>query len=363
MQAGEQARRGTARRTPQGINLKVVPWLCAYMKILVSWLPLHKISHPVPNPAPYSHSNVFVGSDSQSSLMALAASSHRDYHHSCTGYTWSHMYEKYLDVANEHTIHFHLQWIPSHVGIEPNEQIDDIVGHYSNDFAHTTMQQEQPIELKAIKSSVKHWLRMKWIADNIRARSGSRYEVCGLTRSKLSRHRSTPKALQMLFSWWWVGKVESCGVYPRRMKWLYDPRCRFCGCPCETTVHLLNSCPDTAIFRLAFHLAHGISFATLMHESPESILHIASFDAFIWCCLQCNYIPTQPTLDSMLNALKWKLERSSDDKDAEQQHKRHKRQHKLVIPHPNLPSCRNKWQWQENSRDIQLAVTKQRRSS
>jgi len=96
-------------------------------------------------PAQCSHSNVFVlSSDSQSSHMALAASSHWDYHHSCTGHT-------------------HLQWIPSHVGIEPNEQIDDIVGNYSNNFACTMMQREQPIELKAIKSSVKRRLRMKWI--------------------------------------------------------------------------------------------------------------------------------------------------------------------------------------------------------
>jgi len=222
------------------------------------------------------------------------------------------------------------------------------------------IQREQPIELKAIKSSVKHQLRMKWITDNVRTRSGSRYEVCGLTRSKLSRRHSAPRALQTLLSRRWrVGEVESCEVYPRRMKWLDDPRCRFCGYPCETTVHLLDSCPGTACFRLA----HGTSFATLAHESPKSILCIASFDAFIWRCLKCDYIRTQPTSDSMLNALKRKRECSSDDNDAEQQHKRHKRQYKLVIPHPNLPSCGNKRQRQESSHGIQLAVTKQRHSS
>jgi len=119
--------------------------------------------------AQYSHSNVFVGSDSQSSLMALAAGSHRDYHHACTGYTWSHTYEEYLDVANEHTIHFHLQWIPSHVGVKPNEEIDNVIGNYSSAFACTTMQREQPTKLKAIKSSVKHRLRMKWITGNVSA--------------------------------------------------------------------------------------------------------------------------------------------------------------------------------------------------
>jgi hypothetical protein len=86
-------------------------------------------------------------------------------------------------------------------------------------------------------------------------------------------------------------------------------------------------------------------------------------NAFIRRCLKCDYIHTQPTLDSMLNALKRKRECSSDDNDAEQQHKRHKRQYKLVIPHPNLPSCGNNRQRQESSHDIQLAVTKQRHSS
>jgi len=118
--------------------------------------------------------------------MALAAGSHRDYHHSCTGYTWSHTYEEYLDVANVYKIHFHLQWIPSRVGIKPNEEIDNIVRNYSNDFA-CTLQREQPIELRAIKASMKHRLIKKWIDGNVRARSGSQFEVCGLTRSKLSQ--------------------------------------------------------------------------------------------------------------------------------------------------------------------------------
>jgi len=242
------------------------------------------------------------------------------------------------------------------VGVKPNEEIDVIVGNYSNTFESTTIQREQPIELKAIKSSVKRRLRMQWIAGNVRARSGSQYEVCGLTRSKLSRRRSTPRALQTLFSRWRVGKVESCGVYPRRMKWLEDPGCRFCGYPCETTVHLLDSCPGTASYRLA----RGISFDTLAHESPESILCIASFDAFIRRCLRCDYIRTQPNLDSVINAFKRKRERSSDNNTEQQQHKRHKRQYKLVIPHPNLPFCGDKRQRQENSQ-VQSAVTKQRR--
>jgi len=48
--------------------------------------------------------------------------------------------------------------------------------------------------------------------------------------------------------------------------------------------------------------------------------------AFIWRCLKCkcDYICTQPTLDSMLNALKWKRECSSDD---------NMREHEIVEMH------------------------------
>jgi hypothetical protein len=42
-------------------------------------------------------------------------------------------------------------------------------------------------------------------------------------------------------------------------------------------VHLLNNCPDTT----AFQIDHGISFDTLVNETPENILLIAHFDAFI----------------------------------------------------------------------------------
>jgi hypothetical protein len=56
-----------------------------------------------------------------------------------------------------------------------------------------------------------------------------------------------------------------------------------CGYPCKTTVHLLINCPDTT----AFHLIHGLSFDTLVNETPDK--NIAHFDAFIWHVLGCTY--------------------------------------------------------------------------
>jgi hypothetical protein len=49
------------------------------------------------------------------------------------------------------------------------------------------------------------------------------------------------------------------------MKWIMDPQCRFCGYSCETMAHLLNDCPDTTVFQID----HGISFDTLVNETPE----------------------------------------------------------------------------------------------
>jgi len=65
---------------------------------------------------------------------------------------------------------------------------------------------------------------------------------------------------------------------PRTREKIEDPRCRFCGHSCETIVHLLDACPDTA----AYCVTHGISFDTLVNETQENILRIAHFDASIW---------------------------------------------------------------------------------
>jgi len=65
----------------------------------------------------------------------------------------------------------------------------------------------------------------------------------------------------LLVKRWQVGEVESCGVYPRCMKWLDDPRCRFCGHPCETTIHLLIAVWERQVF-------------VLLVESPLLLLHM-----------------------------------------------------------------------------------------
>ncbi len=133
-----------------------------------------------------------------------------------------------------------------------------------------------------------------------------------------------------------MGEVKSCGVYPCHLKWITDPRCRFCGYSCETTVHLLNDCPDTT----AIQIDHGISFHTLVNETPENILLlIVHFNAFIQHVLGCYHWTSNPSLESILNDYEHKRKSPSDTtKQSEPQNKNHKR-HRLIIPHEYLPHC------------------------
>jgi hypothetical protein len=106
----------------------------------------------------YAHSRIFIGSDSQSSLMALNASPLCDYHHSCTGYNWSDTYKSYLDIATTLDCHIYCQWIPAHVGISPNEEANDIARLCADTYP-TDIQKTIPIELKALKSTLKWHLK------------------------------------------------------------------------------------------------------------------------------------------------------------------------------------------------------------
>ena len=187
----------------------------------------------------------------------------------------------------------------------------------------------QPIELKAVKSTVKQRTRQLWIHHT--PLLGSRYFICGLRPSQLKKRRSIPRPLQTLFSRWRVGEVETCGVYPRHMGWINNPRCHFCGHPCETVVHLLTACPDTT----AYCDTHGISFDTLVNETPENILRIAHLDAFIRRELGCNYYSHGVT-DTVLREFERKRKSPPDTTTRQPHCKRRKR---LVIPHHCIPHC------------------------
>ena len=123
----------------------------------------------------------------------------------------------YLHVANTYDCNFHIQYIPGHVGIQPNEVVDHLAETYAASFT-TTQQSVLDTDLTALKSTlhqtlIKHWIRSTPLL-------GAHYHICGLQCSHLKCRCPLPHALQCLYSWWHVGKVESTGVYPHRLDWI-----------------------------------------------------------------------------------------------------------------------------------------------
>jgi hypothetical protein len=84
------------------------------------------------NSAPFEDKSIFIGSDCQSALVALAQGPLHNYAHSCTNISWSTTYQSYLYVANTYNCTFHIQYIPGHVGIQPNETIDQLAKSYAD---------------------------------------------------------------------------------------------------------------------------------------------------------------------------------------------------------------------------------------
>jgi hypothetical protein len=138
-------------------------------------MPVQLINH---DPLTYEHTNIFIGTDCQSGLMALATGALCDYTHPCTNYPWSQTYCQYMDTAHELNCDFYFQYIPAHVSITPNEQVNDIAYHDTQVFS-SAMQMNQPIKLKSLKTAMQQSLLQHWI--NTTPILGARYHVCGPT--------------------------------------------------------------------------------------------------------------------------------------------------------------------------------------
>jgi len=106
---------------------------------------------------------------------------------------------------------------------------------------------------------------------------GLRFDLCSTGHSHFKTRQSLPRSLVCLYSRWRLNCQESCGSYPRKLKFLIDPRCTFCGAPVETTIHLIRDCPGTFPVRYSF----GISPTTLQCDTENNILRITQFDLWI----------------------------------------------------------------------------------
>ena len=248
------------------------------------------------NPVAHSRKHIFVGSDSQSCLMAMNPLKRLKFGHVDS----SVALEKIYSLACEYDSLVHLQWVPSHVGLEPNEEADTVANDYRQIFSlDDAGQQRKSIHHATFKSILKQ-KELKRFHDLVlwdSKHTGQRFQVCGTRRSNFRNRASLPRSLQTLYARWRLGQVESCGTYPRKLKWIERPECRFCGDPCETVFHLLTTCPGTAPARISL----GISLHTLCYDSGHNILAIAYFDAFIRDVLPYDSAPPfQQILSSTL---------------------------------------------------------------
>ena len=67
-----------------------------------------------------------------------------------------------LYLANTYDCNFHIQYIPGHVGIQPNEVIDHLAKSYAASFPRA-QQSILDTDLTAIKSALQQNLIKQWI--------------------------------------------------------------------------------------------------------------------------------------------------------------------------------------------------------
>ena len=146
----------------------------------------------------FLHKCIFVGSDCQSALIALAEGPLQDYQCSCTKIAWSTTYQSYLHIANTYDCNFHIQYIPGNVGIQPNKVIDQFAKTYAVSF--TTEQQSIPdTDLTALKSTLQQALFKHWIS-SIPLLGAQYHHLCSLQHSHLKHLCPLPCSLQCLYS-------------------------------------------------------------------------------------------------------------------------------------------------------------------
>ena len=201
---------------------------------------------------------------------------------------------QHLPVKFPSLIHTWLCWYST------NEVIDQLAKSYADSFT-PSQQCTLPTELSALKSALKHYLIEQW--HNSTPLLGAWYHVCGCQCSHLKCHHPLPHALQCLYSQWCVDKVKSARVYPcTRIEWIQSSKCCFCEYLSETSVHLLCDC----LGMYPTWASLGISFDTLVCETPENVLHIARFDAWLWQIFPITQLMTDNSLLAIIMKRLWK---------------------------------------------------------
>lgn len=185
---------------------------------------------------------IFVGTDAQSILKALKTGPHRRYKYLAidTSPIWKKINEITL-FCKELVFHY----VPGHVDILGNTYADNAAKFAASQYSDTEQNQVAPT-LSNLKSYLKQKLFNEWCIEmNSRLTPGFRHFLLKARTSRLKMRVGSPRPIQTLFSRYRCNRSESCGEYPRKLRYIMNPSCRFCGHPKETILHLLDDCPGT----------------------------------------------------------------------------------------------------------------------
>ena len=204
----------------------------------------------------------------------------------------------------------YLQWIPSHIGIIGNTEVDAIANEATASIARS-INLALPIASATTctlirQREIQRFHQQLELGSNL---PGHRHLICKCKQTNFKERDTVPRPIQTLYSRWRLGQVDSCGTYPRKLKWIANPACRFCCLPKETILHLVSQCPGTQPFRTQ----HGLSLSTLITDSHDNMLTIAQFDSFLRSVLPFDSPPNcSPIDDCLLETAAAELDTPSD---------------------------------------------------
>jgi hypothetical protein len=259
----------------------------------------------------------------------------------------SPMINAHLHLARRFNMQLHFQWVPAHIGIQPNEDVDNYAQQIRQNST-LEMQLQHPIEPASLKTFLHQYELHKfhsYVLSSSHNHTGQRFLCCGTNRTNFKARTGVPRPLQCLFSRWRLGQVDSCGSYSRHLGFTEGncSLCHFCSTATESPLHLCTTCPAFTSYRND----HNISLSTLSHDSSTNILAIAGFDEFISRITTfINPPPIQAPLSRCLETARKRKASSHDTTTPEPTPKRthpnernkNRRKRHLIIPSTPLSS-------------------------
>ena len=149
------------------------------------------------DPTHYCGKCIFVGVDCQSCLTAMNPLKRPKY----GTVDCSYALHEFYNIACNYNQLIHLQWVPSHIGLQPNEEVDQTANLY-HDLLSSDMEHHKSIQPATLKTILKQNATHKFyecIACDTH-HTGTHFRVCGVTKSNFRTRESVPRVLQTLYS-------------------------------------------------------------------------------------------------------------------------------------------------------------------